>query len=57
MYKSYLAAAQSNNVLERTDMAFLMEFFGSLMGPGAFDPADANDQYHQLLNLVGKVLA
>lgn len=53
MYKSYLAAAQSNNVLERTDMAFLMEFFGSLMGPGAFDPADANDQYHQLLNLVG----
>lgn len=53
MYKSYLAAAQSNNVLERTDMAFLMEFFGSLMGPGAFDPADANDQCHQLLNLVG----
>ena len=53
MYKTYLAAAQSNNVLERTDMAFLMEFFGSLLGPGAFDPADANEQYHQLLNLVG----
>ncbi len=53
MYKSYLAAAQSNNILERTDMAFLMEFFGSLMGPGAFDPADASEQHHQLLNLVG----